>query len=151
MHYFEIPWHTQSMIACMILTEYFWKNSIEEVHCGNVVKMPYFTNMSSLHPHNKGYVSGNSSPFLQIDKHIGWLIWLNKIFYPWTTHDHTYISNNYTSLCLIMIMDSLKFKCMLLLWHRPEQLQTCCQQNFSLYQACYLYYEKTHVKNLNRM
>mgnify|MGYP001801787920 CR=1 FL=1 len=25
MHYFETPGHTQSMIAHMILTEYFWK------------------------------------------------------------------------------------------------------------------------------
>ena len=37
MHYFGIPWHTQSMIAYKILTEYFWK-----FHCGNVFNAPYW-------------------------------------------------------------------------------------------------------------
>ena len=102
MHCFGIPRQTQSMITCKILTEYFW----EKLYCGNVVNMAYFTNIFSLHTDNKGYGSANSSPLLQIDNHLGWLIWLNKIFYPRTTPEHMYFSNNYTSLCLIMIMDA---------------------------------------------
>ena len=41
MHYIGTRRHTQSMIAYMILTKYFWKSQWElALHCGDVVNMP---------------------------------------------------------------------------------------------------------------
>ena len=40
LHYFGNPRHTQSMIAYMILTSYFWEFQWK-LHCGNAVNIPY--------------------------------------------------------------------------------------------------------------
>ena len=47
MHYFGNPRHTRSMIAYMILTEYFWKFQ-KKLHCRNVDNMPYWVNFLKL-------------------------------------------------------------------------------------------------------